>query len=64
MADLLDSDLPELFEKAANYLKTIVGNLDTDKLLYFYARFKQVALSKSHLSKLKYIYLVSDNKEM
>lgn len=42
MASFEDPQLKELFEKAALYLRTLAGELDSEKLLYFYARFKQV----------------------
>ena len=38
-------DLNELqneFECATEFMKTVAGNLDKNRLLYFYARFKQV----------------------
>lgn len=34
-------NIDELFQKAANHLKTLVSKVDSDKLLFFYARFKQ-----------------------
>ena len=38
----MEEELEQLFEKAANHLKSLVGKLETEQLLYFYARFKQV----------------------
>ncbi|KAK7451825.1 hypothetical protein BaRGS_00039798 [Batillaria attramentaria] len=42
-ADEFDSDesLESVFKSAANYVRQIGSKLDADKLLYFYARFKQ-----------------------
>ena len=33
----MDEELEQLFEKAANHLKSLVGKLETHQLLYFYA---------------------------
>ena len=43
MAAHSDADLQEIFDRATNYVRSIVGTLDSGKLLYFYARFKQVS---------------------
>ena len=36
-----ETDIKEQFEKAASFLRGIAGKLDSQDLLYFYARFKQ-----------------------
>lgn len=38
---MAEIDIQEEFEKAAKYLRGIVGKLDSSDLLFFYARFKQ-----------------------
>ncbi|XP_013410093.1 acyl-CoA-binding domain-containing protein 6 [Lingula anatina] len=45
------TDLEDLFDKAANFLKNIAGKLDSDRLLYFYARFKQTKEGSCNTSK-------------
>lgn len=35
-------ELKSVFDDAASYLKHIAKRLDSEQLLYFYARFKQV----------------------
>lgn len=35
-------ELKSVFDDAASYLKHIANRLDSEQLLYFYARFKQV----------------------
>lgn len=44
-------DLDEVFLSAAEYVKRISGKLETDKLLYFYARFKQTKEGKCNTAK-------------
>lgn len=39
-------ELQETFDQASNYLKNIVGDLETEQLLYLYARFKQAKEGK------------------
>lgn len=41
-----EEELQEAFEQAAQYLKNIIGELETEQLLYFYARFKQAKEGK------------------
>ena len=36
-------DLEEVFNSATEYVRKTSGQLESDKLLYFYARFKQVS---------------------
>lgn len=45
-ADEFDSEesLEDIFKSAANHVRQIGSTLDAEKLLYFYARFKQVNL--------------------
>ena len=38
----VDEELPELFNSACNFVKTVSGTLGSDRLLYLYARYKQV----------------------
>ena len=37
-----EETIEESFKKATEFVKTIVGKLNGDQLLYFYARYKQV----------------------
>ena len=48
--DTSHAEMTAVFENAAKYLGSIVGELETDQLLYFYARFKQVRYFQFRLS--------------
>ncbi|OWF50444.1 acyl-CoA-binding domain-containing protein 6-like [Mizuhopecten yessoensis] len=51
MADDVDDDLTELFECACNYIRQSSGKFDSEKLLYFYSRYKQATEGKCNTSK-------------
>ena len=37
-----ERELKELFQNASKFMTTIAGEISSDQLLYFYARYKQV----------------------
>ena len=43
LSPAMDESLTELFQSAANYVRSVAGRLKADDLLYLYARFKQVS---------------------
>ena len=46
-------NLKILFDKATAYVRTIAGNLSSERLLYLYGRFKQVIMS-CYIEKYRY----------
>ncbi|XP_069120010.1 acyl-CoA-binding domain-containing protein 6-like isoform X2 [Argopecten irradians] len=51
MADDVDDDLTELFEGACNYIRQSSGMFDSEKLLYFYSRYKQATEGRCNTNK-------------
>ena len=46
-----DSDLDGLFHYATEHMKTLVGTLDSEDLLFFYGRFKQSTIGPCNVDK-------------
>lgn len=44
LAEQEQTDLQRDFERATTFMTSVAGNLGSTKLLYFYARFKQVII--------------------
>lgn len=49
-----EKSIEQTFKSAASYLRQIGSSYDTEKLLYFYARFKQVLYNLSFI----FIFLI------
>ena len=46
-----ENGLDELFQSATDHVKTIVGNLTSEELLYFYGRYKQSTVGSCNVDK-------------
>ena len=46
-----DSDLDGLFHYATEHMKTLVGTLDSEDLLFFYGRYKQSTIGPCNIDK-------------
>lgn len=44
LAEQEQTELQRDFERATSFMSSVAGNLGSTKLLYFYARFKQVII--------------------
>ena len=61
MDTLNEATLLILFEKAAEYVRSVAGNLSSDDLLYLYGRFKQVKGGPRAILKELFV-IISRNK--